>query len=294
MRISGIFKPEYMLRPRNIISRLRYWNTARLPSSMTILVRGKPFRLRPHEIIGRHILHFGLFDLLVSEALTRLAAPGELAVDVGANIGYMTRVLAQRVGSRGQVMAFEPHPEIFSELTWNTVGEPIMLSQAAVSDRSGTAKLRIPANFAGNRGIASLEAGCDAYDEVKVPIVTLDSTFASDVKIGVMKIDIEGHELSALRGADRMLRGGQIRDIVFEEHDPDHSEVATYLTRLGYHVFRLEKGFFAPKLRQISDTPKISSWESPSLLATLEPQRAKDLFSPKGWHCWIEPRPCSA
>jgi FkbM family methyltransferase len=285
MPLGGLLKPEYLLRPANIISRLRYRNTASLPACVTALVRGRPFRLNPHEVIGRHLLHFGLFDLLVTEALTRLADTGEIAVDVGANVGYMARVLADRVGPKGRVIAFEPHPEIFADLAWNTSGTPVEPVEAAASERAGTAQLRIPRAFANNRGIASLEATGDSVEEVAVPTVSLDTILSDIAKIGVMKIDIEGHELSALRGSEAMLREGRVRDIVFEEHDPANSMVAAHLIARDYQLFRLHKEFFGPRLLPLGAPVAQSHWESPSLLATLDPKRAQARFGPRGWQC---------
>ena len=233
-------------------------------------------------MIGRHLLHFGLFDLLVTEALLRLADPGELAADVGANVGYMAAVLADAVGPSGRVIAFEPHPDIFAELGFNTAGLPVDAHQAAVSDHAGTALLHIPDSFSGNRGIASLEASSEAATEVAVPALTLDEALAGR-SIGVMKIDIEGHELAALRGAERLLGERRVRDIVFEEHDPAHSVVAPHLAERGYRLFRLHKTFFGPRLLAPDAAVGLSRWESPSLLATLDPARAEARFARRGW-----------
>ena len=283
MPLAGLFKPEYLLRPSNVLARLRFRDTRRLPATLTIAVRGRPFRINPDEVIGRHLLHFGLFDLTVTEALLRLADPGELAADVGANVGYMACVLADAVGSQGRVIAFEPHPEIFAELAANTLGLGVEAKQAAVSDRAGVVRLHIPEAFVGNRGIASLEALGDASEDVEVDAVSLDEVLAGERPVGVMKIDIEGHELAALRGAENLLRGGRIRDIVFEEHNPAQSAVARHLADRGYRIFRLHKGFFGPKLLDPEASVSESRWESPSLLATLDPARAQTRFAARGW-----------
>lgn len=283
MKASGILKPEYLFRPRNVLSRLRYANTARLPQLMTVQLHDRPFRIHPDEVIGRHILHFGLFDLLVTETLMRLADPGEVAVDVGANIGYMSRVLADRLGPEGKVFAFEPHPEIHAELLLNTAGTCVVAAQAAVSTMPGTAELHIPRFFNGNRGIASLEKTADALDAVTVTCVTLDDALDGAAPVGVLKIDIEGHELAALQGAERLLRARQIRDIVFEEHHPEASPVVAYLTGLGYHLFRLEKRFRGPHLAAPNTAVALNGWESPGFLATTAPERAAERMRRSGW-----------
>ncbi len=89
-----------------------------------------------------------MYDLTVSEAIWRLLDPGAYAVDVGANIGHMTSVMAARVGVTGRVLAWRPHPDIYDELAANVGaweaeggGAQVTARQVAFSDRSGTATL---------------------------------------------------------------------------------------------------------------------------------------------------------
>jgi FkbM family methyltransferase len=284
MKLKGLIKPEYLLKPGNIMSRLRY-RRLNMAGSRVVQLRGHAFHIDPDEVIGRQILHFGLFDLLVTEALFRLTDTGETAADVGANIGYMACVLADRAGSSGMVYAFEPHPDLYRKLQLNTAGRAVRAVQAAVSDHDGQASLNIPQAFADNRGIATLERTDDAGDAIEVAAVTLDSAFPPDTAIGVLKIDIEGHELAALRGAKRMIGQGRIRDIVFEEHNTRSSPVVALLASSGYEVFRLHKRFFGPELRDPGTPVKESTWESPSFLATRDAERAKARFAKGGWAC---------
>ena len=282
MRLKGLFKPEYLLNPRRILNRLLLRETANLPLKLSVIVRNRRFQIYPNEVIGRHLLHFGLFDLLVTEAILRLADSGELAADVGANVGYMSVVLADAVGPTGRVFAFEPHPEIFADLRANTIGLPVELFQAAVSDRNGVAQLYIPSGFTDNRGIASLEQN-GSLAALEVKSVSLDQSIPADQHIGVLKIDVEGHELAALHGAKSLIQRKAIRDIIFEEHSPKQSIVARFLIDCGYEVLLLHKTFFGPKLFDLSSVVPISSWESPSLLATLDPARARERFAKRGW-----------
>ncbi len=283
MALLGFAKPEFLLRPRNLLRRLRYRNTAGLPERMEVQVLGRPFALNPNEVIGRHILHYGLFDLLVSETLWRLTDPGETALDVGANIGFMTRILAERVSSTGRVHAFEPHPEIFAELCANTAQPQVTQHHVAASESAGTALLHLPAFFTGNRGIGSMEQPADSTQSIEIVTLTLDELLADAGPIGMMKIDVEGHELKVLMGASELLRAGRIRDIVFEEHDTVGSPLFVFLADHGYSVFRLYKGFRGPRLLGMDRKVQESGWESPSFLATLEPVRATQRLSARGW-----------
>ena len=59
-------------------------------------------RVRPRETVGHIMWHLGVLDLAASEVCWRLLDPGETAVDVGANIGVMTGLLARRAGPTGE------------------------------------------------------------------------------------------------------------------------------------------------------------------------------------------------
>ena len=60
-------------------------------------------RIRPADDVGRAIWRLGVYDLPVTELIWRLLDPGDSAFDVGANLVYMTGVMAARVGAQGQV-----------------------------------------------------------------------------------------------------------------------------------------------------------------------------------------------
>jgi FkbM family methyltransferase len=283
MGLSGIFKPEYLLKPRNILARWRYRATSGLPGMMTVPLLGQPFHIRPHEVIGHQILHFGLFDLTVTECLLRLAAPGDRAIDVGANIGYMAAVLARAVGPTGQVTAFEPHPEIFADLDANVTPRGVEAVQAAVSAEPGTATLHVPVEFGYNRGLATMEAVAGETEAVEVRTVTLDSWVGADGRIDVLKIDVEGHELGVLEGARRLLEDRRITHIVFEEHHAAGSAVIAHLQDAGYTVWHIAKTFFGPSIVEQGMAAPSSTWESPCFLATADPHQARHRLTPRGW-----------
>ncbi len=171
---------------------------------------GLPISIIPKETIGSCIWRAGVYDLCVSECLWRLCDPGEVALDIGANIGHMTSIMALRLGSNGKLISLEPHPVLFGELSHNcslwrsiTSVAEIELYKKAASDQTGYAKLHIPGCFDTNRGVASLEPfEKDISCTYEVPLTTLEELALTIVnrKIGVVKIDVEGHELSTLTG----------------------------------------------------------------------------------------------
>ena len=122
--------------------------------------------------------------------------------------------------------------------------------------------------------------GISEAKNIKVQTVSLDHYFKrSEESIGICKIDIEGHEKSALLGAKSLLESQRIRDIIYEDHAGYPSEVGTFLESFGYEIFLIRKGLFKPLLMD----PRTPTYELPNYLATLSPQRAKKRISPIGY-----------
>src|SRR5579871_5650959 len=112
-------RPEYVFRPRQVLHRFRRILKPPQATELVELPWGAPVSVRPTENVGNAIFYYGIFDLVVPEAIYRLADEGEWAMEVGANIGQNCSLMAYRTGRRGHVIAFEPHPEIFRELKDN-------------------------------------------------------------------------------------------------------------------------------------------------------------------------------
>lgn len=139
------------------------------------------------------------------EAETRIFCsslkPGMTFVDVGANIGYYTLLAARLVGSHGRVFAFEPCPNNFQLLEGSVRANGhtnVTLVRKAVSDRSGSATLRLDESSSGGH---SLSAFRDGARSVTVETVSLDEYFAGDAgAIDVIKTDTEGADPAVFRG----------------------------------------------------------------------------------------------
>ncbi len=287
-------KPYYLFRPSQALRRtLLPWHMRRLEGDRDVirLPWGHPLRFRVDDKIGICLARRGVFDLPVCEALWRLSDKGEVALDVGANIGQMTSVLSAAVGTGGRVIALEPHPDVFQQLSenaslWQTQADTarIELRNVGASSRSGTAELRVEEVFASNAGTASMVATDDgaAVEAITVPVVTLDEEIG-DADVGVMKLDVEGYELEVLRGALRLLQMRRIRDIVFEEFDALPSPVTSLLESYGYTIFSLDQDLLGPVAGPPRDPGERKSTEDPSYLATTAPERALTRMRPRGW-----------
>ena len=286
--LSHLNKPEYIYRPAQIFTRLRRELAASHPFEIVPLPWGMEIKIQPDDIVGRAIWTVGLADPTVSEALWRLIEPAETVVDIGANIGHMTSLMAARAGRGGEVISFEPNPHLFAVLTENVArwqdeeGAAIAVHALALSDYSGAGRLGIPATQPQDWALASLLDGtAHAHSTFAVEVRRLDEFLRGPV--GVLKIDVEGHELGVLRGAGELLKKHLIRDIIFEEHAAYPTPVTEFLEAIGYSLFNLGQNVFGLKLTPVAAKSYHRVWDSRSCLATLDPARALARLRKRGW-----------
>jgi FkbM family methyltransferase len=160
------------------------------------------------------------------------------AVDVGAWYGPWTRRLSRRVDS---VVAFEANPKVAGVLR-ATAPPNAVVHAVAVSDRDGETLDLAVSGRRGREGRSSVASHLGTYvDRVTVPTRRLDSYGLKDVRI--LKIDVEGHELAVLRGAQALL--DRDHPVLVVELEARHGEVGPAMEMLGsigYRSFVLSEG----------------------------------------------------
>ncbi len=173
----------------------------------------------------------------------QLCRRGAMALDVGANGGVYAWHMAR---SATGVIAFEPNPHHAAFLQRAFV-DRVRVSQVALSDRDGTARLRIPVEEMQD-GRATIEAQNDLGDAASQSVIVscrrLDG-IALPRPVGLIKIDVEGHELAVLTGASALLARDRPNLIVEaeERHRKGAVEgVSRYLARFGYRGHFLQAG----------------------------------------------------
>lgn len=167
----------------------------------------------------------GVYDPSFVRFLERHVGAGAFAVDVGANVGVFSVLLAQLVGPGGQVMALEADPEVHGVLQENldlnyVSGWSRALAVAAYSSRAQLAFHR-RSRFRGNGSLRDHHARhagvvTDSSSTVVVEAAPLDELVPAGVDVALVKVDVEGAERHVLEGLARTIAEGRVRMVAIE------------------------------------------------------------------------------
>ena len=157
------------------------------------------------------------YDRFEIECLKQIIKKGDTVVDLGANIGYYTLILAQSVGKSGHVYAFEPEPSNFEILSKNVKEnkhDNVTLVQKAVSDKNGKIKLYISKRNLASHRIFDAE---DKRKSIEIDVTTLDEYFQKSKKlVNFIKMDVEGAEGATILGASKIIEDSKNLIIMME------------------------------------------------------------------------------
>lgn len=215
---------------------------------------GPMMYFRNDRYIGKLFDLYGEFAERELTVLRGIIESGDVAFDIGANIGAYTIPLSGMVGPAGRVVAFEPARQVFNVLCANVAmsgANNILVHQKAVGRSTGTAKMPVyvmeePEN---NFGVSTI--GTRVGEPVSV--VSMDS--CGFKRCDFIKIDVEGMEADVLAGARRTI--SEFRPVMWVENDrPKKSaDLISKIHEMGYRAF----WHFAPLLpvdaQGIPDTP---------------------------------------
>ena len=175
---------------------------------------------------------------------------GDTVWDVGANIGYFTLEFARSVGPKGKVLSFEPHPEIFQVLQRNIIRNKylnIITHNQACGSEPGQTKLFFSTENEGNHKIVE---NSNSNNFALTEVVSL-SNFLGEYSPALIKMDIEGAELLALKGLGADYFKNNSVDFVIEYHPYEMSffnvegeELLDFFIEAGYKFRNLATGSF--------------------------------------------------
>lgn len=154
------------------------------------------------RLLALWLHRLGLLGRQEVRVFSSVVRPGMRVADVGANQGIFTVLLSRLVGKTGTVFAFEPEPHLFHALGRNcdaNHAQNVRALPVALGEEDSTAILRrSPLHSGDNRLCRTPESG-----GVEVPVRRLDGLI--DGRLDFIKLDVQGHELPALRGMDKTL-----------------------------------------------------------------------------------------
>ena len=183
--------------------------------------------------IGRSIEKYGEYSELETVIFDQFVQPGQLVVEVGANIGVHTLFFSRKVGTEGLVLAFEPQRIVYQTLCGNLAINSItnvFCWNTAVGAENG--EIVVPAldyKQENNFGCIELETNIDGET---VAVVTIDNLKLP--KCDVIKIDVEGMEEAVIKGAAETIK--QFKPVLYvgcDHADREESLIRT-IDSLGY------------------------------------------------------------
>ena len=180
--------------------------------------------------------------------LPKLLKPSDIDIDIGANREVYAYSLA-RIGAR--VELFEPNPACAQILaSWAAPRPNVNLHPVALSDHEGSAELQIPVDDAGveHDSSASIEkSDSGQFREQVVPLSTLD--IFQFLEVALIKIDVEGYELSVVKGAQKTIASDKPTLLIeIERRHVNHPFSATFNLHQdeGYRSFFFDSGILRP------------------------------------------------
>jgi FkbM family methyltransferase len=194
----------------------------------------------------------------------RFVRPGDVVVDVGANVGVLATEAARAVGPTGRVIAIEPVPSNAAVLRANAALDPrtrIEVIESAVGASAGVLGLGIDQlqRSVGNQGAYTAIGGTAVDIDTVVPLARLDDLLAHRLapneRVRLLKVDVEGMEASVFEGAEELLASRRVDAVMFERNlTLTTTQPGDVLRRHGFTVQRL--GSFG---RVLDTSPLIAS-----------------------------------
>lgn len=176
----------------------------------------KMFVDKKDQAVSLQLILTKIWEPFETQVFLRTVKKGDVVLDVGAHIGYYTLLAAQKVGVRGKVYAFEPDPRNFALLSKNVQANGytnVVLINKAVSDIRRKGRLLVNAvNSGDNRVVTSAKS----LSTIPIEMVRLDDFVPAKQVVNVIKMDIQGHEEHAVKGATRIIQNNPKLKILTE------------------------------------------------------------------------------
>ncbi len=192
-----------------------------------------------------------------------------VVLDIGANFGLYTALCASIVKNRGRLYAFEGNPRVFESLQRTIVANDlhfnpnIVAANLLVSAKSGRGLLHYTANLPSGGTMSDVPLSGGLRRTVDVEMTTIDDFLPFDLRVDLVKIDVEGHEPLVLRGMEHTIARSPNIQIVIEfadnllAHTTNPAEFLDYIRGLGLAICRVLPDF---KMKLVPDGETLSGF----------------------------------
>lgn len=256
---------------RSISAWMRWWKYLRAKAPFVVdLSYGMRMGIYPRNEECRAIYVRGIYDPNQLVAIKTLLPKGGIFIDVGANMGYFSVFAAKIVGDKGRVIAIEPSSREFDRLEHNLKLNRLKNASAhrlAITDKVGKTKISIATDERSSLNTIGYEFSVKGVEKIKteeVESTTFDNFLktARIKKIDLIKLDVEGSEIRALKGAERSIK--KYRPIIILGTNKDAlnvcdgnlaqlDELIKKLHYVAYYIAKNDNGFEFRKLDNLSN-----------------------------------------
>lgn len=256
------FYPFYSGAGRFANSALFRWIDAPGGPDRVVRVEGGRALIPAGDHVGRAMRFVGDLDPKISSIVDRALQPGDVALDIGANLGLVGLRMAARVGQAGEVHLFEPQPRLIGYLKKTLALNPdcrLTLHTVALGADNTELVLQVPYGNAGAASFRTTSRRQNPMQEFTVPVRRLD-TYAEESglsRIDFVKVDVEGFEASVIEGGAMVLKHIKPHVILLEENGyrPGRSlpPALKALKELDYRLYALPKRLFSMRLLPLAN-----------------------------------------
>ena len=184
------------------------------------------------------LMAIGKYEPEATVLLAKILKPGMKCLDVGAQTGYYSLLMARCIGEDGRVLAYEPMKSSFEMLKRNIIENNADKIITAFNVACGAKKEKLPMRIVSNMYVA------DVNGDIRIDCIVIDDEI--DMKVDFVKIDAEGHEPQVLKGMKKTVENN--KPIIFTEINAywlsqagsSFSGYAQLLEDMGYKLFDID------------------------------------------------------
>ena len=217
------------------------------------------------SLIEYNILFYGHCEPVITCLIKSIVKPGDLCLDIGANIGAVSLVMSFAAGPNGKVIAIEPHPRMVERMKANVDLnrlDNISIMPVALSNTVGSTVLYTAEENDCNQGRSSLNCSQGINKKITVEVINgkmLQNEFGNQM-CKFIKIDVEGHDFIVLQELSNIIAKHRPH-LIFEysrdrwrEHDCDIMQALEFISDYDYTIYFIKHDMIFPFEKVVPDS----------------------------------------